>query len=180
MPTTSASIDPTGLRTRREILEVLWRRGLKGRALLREHTQLIDSHLCQKFSDCPEAATGMALVAVGGYGRSELFPLSDIDLLLLYRPEVEAALPAVTQAIFYPLWDAGLEVGHSVRTVSTCITDAANDFFFLVALLDARLVTGEAKLFAELQEAYQRRFIDGQRLAFLENMTCHRDRKSVV
>jgi len=177
MLTPSAPIDPAGLRTRREILEVLWRRGLKGRALLREHTQLIDSHLCQKFGDCPEAANGMALVAVGGYGRSELFPLSDIDLLLLYRPEVEKALPAVTQAIFYPLWDAGLEVGHSVRTVETCLTDAANDFFFRVALLDARLISGDEGLFNQLQGAYQKRFIDGQRLAFLEDMTCHRDER---
>ena len=177
MLTPSVPIDPTSLRTRREILEVLWRQGLKGRALLREHTQLIDSHLCQKFHDCPEAASGMALVAVGGYGRSELFPLSDIDLLLLHRDGVEEALPAVTQAIFYPLWDAGLEVGHSVRTVSTCLTDAANDFFFRVSLLDARFITGDEELFRELQGAYQKRFIDGQRLAFLEDMTCHRDER---
>ena len=177
MLTDSATNDPIGLRTRREILEVLWRQGLKGRALLREHTQLIDNHLCQKFIDCPEAATGMALVAVGGYGRSELFPLSDIDLLLLYRPEAEGELPAVTHAIFYPLWDAGLEVGHSVRSVDACLADAANDFFFRVALLDARFITGEIGLFDQMQAAYQERFIDGQRLSFLEDMTCHRDER---
>lgn len=172
-----ATNDPICLRTRREILEVLWRQGLKGRALLREHTQLIDHHLCQKFIDCPEAATGMALVAVGGYGRSELFPLSDIDLLLLHSPEAEGALPAVTQAIFYPLWDAGLEVGHSVRSVAACLSDAANDFFFRVALLDARFITGDRALFEQLQTSYQERFIDGQRLSFLEDMTCHRDER---
>lgn len=171
------AVDPSSLRTRREILEVLWRQGLQGRALLREHTQLIDSHLRRKFSDCPQATAGMALVAVGGYGRSELFPLSDIDLLLLYRPEVEPALPAVTQAIFYPLWDAGLEVGHSVRTVDSCLSDAGGDFFFRVALLDARFLIGDQPLFQQLQEAYQRRFIHGQRLAFLEDMICHRDER---
>jgi [protein-PII] uridylyltransferase len=177
MLTASAPIDSPGLRTRREILEVLWRQGLKGRALLREHTQLIDSHLSHIFSDCPEAASGMALVAVGGYGRSELFPLSDIDLLLLHREEVEDKLSAVTQAIFYPLWDAGLEVGHSVRTIGACLTDAADDFFFRVSLLDARFITGDIELFNQLQEAYQKRFIDGQRLSFLEDMTCHRDER---
>ena len=177
MPTVSAPIDPTSLRTRREILEVFWRQGLKGRALLREHTKLIDSHLCQKFSDCPEAATGMALVAVGGYGRSELFPFSDIDLLLLHSPETEAVLPAVTEAVFYPLWDAGLEVGHSVRTIDTCLADAANDFFFRVALLDARFITGQIEIFTQLHSAYQERFIDGQRLSFLEDMTCHRNER---
>lgn len=170
-------VDPANLRTRREILEVLWRQGLKGRALLQEHTKLIDNHLCQKFSGCPAAAHGMTLVAVGGYGRSELFPFSDIDLLLLHRPEREEALSSVTEAVFYPLWDAGLEVGHSVRTIETCLTDAADDFFFRVALLDARFITGEAALFEQLQSAYQERFILGQRLSFLEDMTCHRDER---
>ena len=173
----SAAVDPASLRTRREILEVLWRQGLQGRDLLAEHTQLIDSHLIRKFADCPEAANGLALVAVGGYGRSELFPFSDIDLLLLYRPEVEAALPAVTKAIFYPLWDAGLEVGHSVRTVEACLTDAAGDFFLRVSLLDARLLAGDQPLFDQLREAYRRRFIDGQRLAFLEDMLGHREER---
>ncbi len=177
MLTVSEPTDPTSLRTRREILEVFWRQGLQGRALLREHTKLIDSHLCQKFSDCAQAGSGMALVAVGGYGRSELFPFSDIDLLLLHSPEAEAALPAVTEAVFYPLWDAGLEVGHSVRTIDTCLADAASDFFFRVALLDARFITGQIELFNQLQAAYQERFIDGQRLSFLEDMTCHRDER---
>lgn len=177
MSSDAAINDPLCLRTRREILEVLWRQGLKGRALLRENTQLIDNHLCQKFIDCPEAATGMALVAVGGYGRSELFPLSDIDLLLLYSPDAEGTLPAVTQAIFYPLWDAGLEVGHSVRSVDACLADAANDFFFRVALLDARFITGDISLFDQLHSAYQQKFVAGQRLSFLEDMTCHRDER---
>lgn len=177
MSINTPTTDPIGLRTRREILEVLWRQGLNGRALLREHTQLLDKHLCHKFRDCPEATTGMALVAVGGYGRSELFPLSDIDLLLLFSPEAEMLLPAVAQAIFYPLWDAGLEVGHSVRSVAACLDDAGHDFFFRVSLLDARFITGEVGLFDRLQAAYQERFIDGQRLTFLEDMTWHRDER---
>lgn len=145
--------------------------------MLREHTQLIDNHLRQKFNDCPDAAIGMTLVAVGGYGRSELFPFSDIDLLLLHHPKQEKALPPVTEAIFYPLWDAGLEVGHSVRTIETCLTDAVDDFFFRVALLDGRFITGDAALFEQLQSAYHERFILGQRLPFLEDMTCHREER---
>lgn len=177
MHSTSEPADPANLRTRREILEVLWRQGLKGRALLEEHTHLIDTHLRQKFTACPAAAKGLSLVAVGGYGRSELFPFSDIDLLLLHQPEQEEALTTVTEAIFYPLWDAGLEVGHSVRTIDTCLSDAAEDFFFRVALLDARFIAGDKSLFDQLQSAYQERFILGQRLSFLEDMTCHRDER---
>lgn len=167
----------SGLKTRRDILEVLWRQGLSGRTLLQEHTQLIDTHLSQKFNLCPEAQKGMALVAVGGYGRSELFPFSDIDLLLLHDPAVKNNLDAVTEAIFYPLWDAGLEVGHSVRTIKACLTDAKQDFFFQVALLDARFIAGQLPLFNDLQKNYTNLFIEGRRHNFLKEMTCHRNER---
>jgi len=173
MPVTSQLAE---LRTRREVLEVLWRRGLSGQALLREHTQVIDSHLQQQFKQCP-AAADMALIAVGGYGRRELFPFSDIDLLLLHQGAGDAALNSAAEAIFYPLWDAGLDVGHSVRTRQQCIGDAAADFFFQVAFLDARLIAGSNQLFQELQSDYQQKFINGQRRNFLEQMIQHREHR---
>jgi len=68
----------------RAALRELWRKGLKGRELLQEHTFLIDSFLKDRFYACKEAKQGgIALVALGGYGRRELFPFSDIDLLIL-------------------------------------------------------------------------------------------------
>lgn len=173
-----ASPDLSGLKTRRDILELLWKRGLSGRALLQEHTQLIDSHLSQKFALCSTASEGMALIAVGGYGRSELFPFSDIDLLLLHDQAVaESNLASVTEAIFYPLWDAGLEVGHSVRTVKSCLADAKNDFFFQIALLDARFIAGQQPLLESLQASYTTLFIEGRRHHFLKEMTCHRNER---
>lgn len=164
-----------GLKTRREILEVLWRQGLSGQALLKEHTHLIDSHLAQKFSDCAETKKGMTLIAVGGYGRGELFPFSDIDLLLLHEKSVSDQLNSVAEALFYPLWDAGLEVGHSVRTIKQCLSDAAQDFFFQVAFLDARFISGDVSLFSQLQNKFRKKFIDGKRREFFEEMTHHRD-----
>ncbi len=162
------------LRTSREILEILWRQGLSGRALLREHTALIDSHLATNFEACPEAS-GMALIAIGGYGRCELFPFSDIDLLILHAPAVpEKNLNIAAEAILYPLWDAGLDVGHSVRTIDQCLSDAENDFFFQVAMLDARLLVGEASLFDKLQKTYQQKFVFGRRKNFFEQMVSHR------
>jgi len=177
MPQTDAQQHLEALRTRRDILELLWRRGLSGNALISEHTKLIDSHLLQNFSTSPGAASGMALIAVGGYGRGELFPFSDIDLLLLHAPGTEDRLNDVAEAIFYPLWDAGLEVGHSVRTVAACMEDARQDFFFQVALIDARLIAGEERLFRELQAAYRREFVEGRRLEFLEQMQAHREER---
>ncbi len=81
-----------GLRARKEALEVLWEKGLSGRPLLMEHTQIVDTHISRNFAKCPDTRDGMALVALGGYGRRELFPFSDIDLLLLYEPSVEEKL----------------------------------------------------------------------------------------
>ena len=169
--------DLSSLKTRRDILEILWRQGLSGRQLLSEHTQLIDAHLKKIFTSCPATSKGMALIAIGGYGREELFPLSDIDLLLLHAKDVEDQLSPVAEAVFYPLWDAGLEVGHSVRSVEASIADALNDFFFQVALLDARLVAGCGDLFSTLQSDYQAKFINGQRQTFFEKMSSHRNER---
>jgi [protein-PII] uridylyltransferase len=165
------------LRAKRDALEYLWRQGLSGQALLHKHSQLIDDYLVCLFANCPEAAEGMSLVALGGYGRRELFPYSDIDLLLLHTPEAENRLGAVSEALFYPLWDAGLEVGHGVRTPDACLADARQDFFFQVALLDARHLAGSQPLFTSMRQAFHRELIAGHRREFLQNMMQHRNER---
>ncbi|HIJ91568.1 MAG: [protein-PII] uridylyltransferase [Desulfobulbaceae bacterium] len=165
------------LRAKRDALEYLWRQGLGGQALLHKHSQLIDDYLISCFLNCPEAGEGMSLVALGGYGRKELFPYSDIDLLLLHAPGTEDRLGAVTEALFYPLWDAGLEVGHGVRTQDACLADARQDFFFQVALLDARHLTGAPQLFSSLRQTFHGELIAGHRREFLQNMMRHRNER---
>ncbi|OGQ99799.1 MAG: [protein-PII] uridylyltransferase [Deltaproteobacteria bacterium RIFOXYD12_FULL_55_16] len=165
------------LRAKRDALEYLWRQGLSGQTLLHRHSQLIDDYLVSCFSNCPEAGEGISLVALGGYGRKELFPYSDIDLLLLHTPEAENRLGAVSQALFYPLWDAGLEVGHGVRTPDACLADARQDFFFQVALLDARHLAGSPQLFTTMHQAFHRELIAGHRRDFLQNMMQHRNER---
>ena len=165
------------LRAKRDALEYLWRQGLSGQALLHRHSQLIDDYLVSCFVNCPEAAEGMSLVALGGYGRKELFPYSDIDLLLLHTPEAEDRLEAASEALFYPLWDAGLEVGHGVRTLDACLADARQDFFFQVALLDARHLAGSPSLFTAMHQAFHRELIAGHRREFLQNMMQHRNER---
>ena len=165
------------LRAKRDALEYLWRQGLSGQPLLHKHSQLIDDYLVASFANCPDAAEGMSLVALGGYGRRELFPYSDIDLLLLHAPEAEDRLDPVTQALFYPLWDAGLEVGHGVRTLDACLADARQDFFFQVALLDARHLAGSPQIFSAMQQAFHKELIAGHRREFLQNMMQHRNER---
>lgn len=166
--------DKQGLRARRQALESLWEQGLSGKALLQAHTQLIDSHLREKFAECEVDANLFSIVALGGYGREELCPFSDIDLMVLHAPGSEEKLDRVAEAIFYPLWDSGLEVGHAVRTPQSCIMDAEEDFFFQVAMLDSRLIAGSTKLFSETRDLFRQTFIDGKRLEFLQQMVFHR------
>jgi [protein-PII] uridylyltransferase len=88
-----------------------------------------------------------ALLAVGGYGRGQLFPCSDIDLLVLLPAPPAAELQGKLEAFVGALWDIGLEVGHSVRTIDECAELAAQDLTVQTSLLEARLVRGERRLF---------------------------------
>ena len=94
-----------------------------------------------------------ALVAVGGYGRGELHPCSDIDILLLVlQPPNDAERSQVERLITF-LWDIGLEVGHSVRTVAECVQESAADVSVMTTLLEARLLHGDAALLATMNGA---------------------------
>jgi len=90
-----------------------------------------------------------AILAQGGYGRGELNPYSDIDLLVLYPWKVTPYVETVADAILYPLWDGGLQVGHALRNVRECASWAARDMKAKTAILDARYLCGDESVFAE-------------------------------
>ena len=101
----------------------------------------------------------MALVAVGGFGRDQLFPYSDVDVLLLMpdgmAPDAGSALRSRVEGFIGSCWDAGLEIGSSVRTVAECLAESAGDVTVQTSLLESRLVCGNAALFAEFQRQYR-------------------------
>ncbi|HEX7048386.1 MAG TPA: [protein-PII] uridylyltransferase [Gammaproteobacteria bacterium] len=97
-------------------------------------------------------ATNVALVAVGGYGRGELHPASDIDIMVLCECPPDALAPKLEAFITF-LWDIGLEIGHSVRTVDECVSAARDDITVATALMEARLLIGERALFEQMREA---------------------------
>ena len=171
------AIDPqdfSGLRARRQALDAYWQQGVSGSALVHKHSDFIDHHLAESFEKSVTSKEGFALVALGGYGRQELYPFSDIDLMLLYDPAHKDELKSLVEAVLYPLWDSGLDVGHAVRTLEECIADAETDFFFRVAMLDARLIAGSSSLFAKLSKIYKTTYIEGKRQEFLDNMLAQR------
>lgn len=96
------------------------------------------------------ARGSVALVAVGGYGRGELWPGSDVDVLMLHADGADAAAERLSGAVLYPLWDLGLRTGHATRTVAESLAEGARDVRSLTAMMDARLVAGSAELFAGL------------------------------
>ena len=99
-----------------------------------------------------------ALLAVGGFGRGELFPHSDVDVLVLlpdaFDPHDDTALKGRIEAFIGSCWDVGLEIGSSVRTLSSCLAEAAGDVTIQTALLESRLITGNTELVQEFQTAF--------------------------
>jgi [protein-PII] uridylyltransferase len=102
---------------------------------------------------CAARSGSWALVAVGGYGRGELHPASDIDILLLVPEPPDDAGSAAVESLVTFLWDLGLEVGHSVRTVAQCREECVGDVGVMTTLLEARLLAGDAALLEAMHAA---------------------------
>lgn len=120
------------------------------RRLLRQLSLLADQLLQCLWQRAGLPGT-LALVAVGGYGRAQLFPYSDVDVLVLLPEEADEPLRERIAAFIGHCWDAGLEIGSSVRTVPECLAESAKDVTVQTALLEARLVAGDGALFQRMR-----------------------------
>ena len=123
----------------------------------------------------PTGSEHLAVVAVGGYGRGELAPFSDIDLLFLLPYRKTPRLEQIIEFILYRLWDLGLAVGHSVRPVATCIRLAAKDHTIATALLEARFLWGERALFDDLRQRFDKKILTRKATAFVNAKLAERD-----
>lgn len=139
---------------------------------LSAQTALVDDLVLSSYKTLSEdiVGQGFAVIALGGYGRGELYPHSDIDVMVLFHPDKKASVEVVADAILYPLWNTGLDVGHGVRSVQESIVHAQEEYIFAVSLLDARFLCGDRELFAELMQQHREKFVDGCRKGFVEEM----------
>jgi [protein-PII] uridylyltransferase len=168
VPPLAAADATTSVRVPRVPVRVAyWRDGLKrGREtlrdaffarpdtprLLREHARLVDRIVRGVWRESGMPAA-LALLAVGGYGRGQLFPHSDVDVLILL-PEHGSAPAASIEHFFATLWDIGIELGHAVRTVDQCASEMAGDITIRTSLLENRLLHGSRRLLGEFRAMF--------------------------
>ena len=116
----------------------------------------------------PTSAERLCLAAVGGYGRGELAPHSDIDLLFLLPYKETPRLEQVIEYVLYMLWDLGLKVGHATRSIDDCIRLSKEDLTIRTSILEARYLWGDKKLFNELRRRFEKEISEASGPEFVE------------
>ncbi|HYR59337.1 MAG TPA: [protein-PII] uridylyltransferase, partial [Chthoniobacteraceae bacterium] len=151
------------------------RSGGGGREICAERAHLVDivlSHLLdaaiEGLGDDRAKPLRLALVAIGGYGRGELNPFSDVDVMFLNEAgKAEQRTNKVIEQILYMLWDVGFKVGHSTRSIDAAIKQANADMLSKTSLLEARLVAGDGELFDQFRADYLRHCVEGHATQYI-------------
>lgn len=142
--------------------------GASGAETLAAMTEFVDGLIIGRYREAIRqggddmATVGMqqcCLMALGGYGRRELAPQSDIDLMFLYQAGTGKAVESLVRAVLHPLWDCGFQVGHSVRTIADSIELAETDVTVKTSMMEARFLAGSADLFQEFHRKYLRKIV---------------------
>jgi [protein-PII] uridylyltransferase len=123
----------------------------------------------------PTTGEQLAVVAVGGYGRSELAPMADIDLLILHPYKRTPLVEQMAEFLLYKLWDLGLKVGQATRTVNDCIRLAKEDLTVRTSLLEARFIWGSRELFDEMTRLFAAEIVKDHGPDFIEAKLAERD-----
>jgi [protein-PII] uridylyltransferase len=154
------------------------------RAMTRAYTYLTD-HLVREAlfvsaellhpKSTPTESERLSVIGVGGYGRGEMAPFSDVDLLFLIPYKVTAWAESVIESMLYILWDLKLKVGHSTRTARDCVRLGAEDFTIQTALLEHRFIAGDVELAEQLNRTLNKDLFSGSGRSFIESKLEERD-----
>jgi [protein-PII] uridylyltransferase len=146
--------------------------GVAGRITVGSLTSLTDTLIRNLYrsvsADLPEQAAGScALIAIGGYGRGELNPRSDVDVMFYYSGKTKKLAEQISERMLYLLWDLGLDVGYSVRTAKDCLEMAERDITARTALLDSRFLVGDDALYREYETSVLEPVLNRNTQAFI-------------
>src|SRR6184192_2281346 len=149
-----------------------------GREICGRRAELVDILLRYVFGGAAATARGngetkvpLALIALGGYGRGELNPFSDIDVMLLHHQratEISPDLEEMVNQVLYLLWDSGFKVGHSTRSIKEAIAQANRDMRTKTAMLESRFLAGEKELAQEFREQFRSKCVEGRERKYVE------------
>src|SRR5919197_3531592 len=152
--------------------------GGSGREICARRAELVDVLLQYVFGAAATSARGngatkvpLALIALGGYGRGELNPFSDIDVMLLHhqgKKEISPHLEEMVQQVLYLLWDSGFKVGHSTRSIKEAIAQANSDMRTKTAMLESRFLAGDAELAREFRRQFRSKCVNGYEREYVE------------
>ena len=160
--------------------------GASGDEVVTATTDLVDGVIVGRYRTAARAGgealttTGFqhcCLVAIGGYGRRELAPHSDIDLMFLYHPDAAKVIPELVKQVLHPLWDSGFQVGHSVRTIQDCVDLGLADLTVRTSMMEARFLAGSPELFQQFHARYVRKVVSRGFDAYLEQKVAERQRE---
>ncbi|HKC96478.1 MAG TPA: [protein-PII] uridylyltransferase, partial [Methylomirabilota bacterium] len=158
--------------------------GASGQESVRTHARLMDEvifSLTRLIAADAEAAglpaTSLVVTALGGYGRGELHPLSDIDLMVVYDGELSPYVQRMMQELLYSLWDLGLQIGHSLRSLDDCVAMARTDFPSRTSMQEARFLAGDRRLFGRFRKVLRENVYRRDFAQFLETTLTERDQR---
>src|SRR6266498_3995162 len=158
--------------------------GASGQQSVQAYAAFMDGFLATLFGLTAEdakregaAPAPLVLVALGGYGRGELHPLSDLDLMVIYDGEMGPYVQRVTQGLLYALWDLGLQVGHAVRSLPDCLAMARTDFPSRTSMQQARFLVGDRRLFNRFRKVLAENVYQKDFAQFLETTLAERDQR---
>ncbi|MBI4588059.1 MAG: [protein-PII] uridylyltransferase [Candidatus Rokubacteria bacterium] len=158
--------------------------GASGQESVQAHARFMDRFLRQLFVLAAEGArrdgltpSPIVLVALGGYGRGELHPSSDIDVMVIHAGEMSPFVQRITQELLYTLWDLGLQVGHSCRSLPDCLAIARTDFPSRTSMQEARYVAGDKLLFRRFQRVLRENLYRKDFAGFLDTALAERDQR---
>jgi len=184
-PTVSTVIGSQSLQEQREFLHQRLREGATGGEVVQAFSDFMDVLLMARFREVIQQGNSeirarwqqCCLVAMGGYGRRELAPYSDIDVMVLTQGNQPEMAQGISKGVFHHLWDLGFQVGHSVRSIAECLEIGGTDLPACTSLMESRYLGGNAAVFQEFQRKFDRRILKRQAKRFILDKIEERQRE---